>query len=186
MKTTRTRVAILDVDNTIADCSHRLKHIEGKERSKEDWDLFWRLAHYDSPMEDHITFIKRYLKKNKLQPVFITGRSGCIQRDTHDWIKKHFKPKQHSVPNDFGDYIFGVAEYNYGLYMRSEEDRRPASEVKRDHLHKLLDEYAVEAVFDDDGVCVEMYKKELKHYPCKIFTVRDFDGHNLPPFYETI
>ena len=167
MNTTRQRIAICDIDMTIADCTHRLKHTEGENK---DWDLFYRLAHYDSPMEDHITFIKRYLKKNDLKPVFVTGRNFKIHSDTWDFVR--------AAGFDFDK-----------LYMRNENDRRPASEVKRDHLHKLLDEYAVEAVFDDDGVCIEMYKKELKHYPCNIYTLQDkglMAEYNLAPFYETI
>ena len=167
MKTTRTRVAIIDIDGTIADCSHRLKHIEGEEK---DWDTFYRLAHYDSPIEDHITFIKRYLKKNDLAPVIVTGRNFKIHNDTWNFAM------------DAG------FDFN-ALRMRNEQDRRPASEVKRDHLHELLDEYAVEAVFEDDDVCIEMYKKELKHYPCHIYTVQNKEimtAHNLAPFYETI
>lgn len=144
LNTTRTRVAVIDIDMTIADCSHRLKHIEGEEK---DWDVFYKLAHYDTPMKDHITFIKRYLKKNKLKPVFVTGRNSDIRDDTEDFLNK-----------------YGFKNYYVKLEMRHRTDREPAYIVKQDHLKNILKQYAVEAVFDDDEECLKMYQDELDKY----------------------
>ena len=175
MKTTRTRVAIIDIDGTIADCSHRLKHIEGEEK---DWDTFYRLAHYDTPMKDHIAFIKRYLKKNKLMPVFSTGRNEKIEKDTEEFILK-YKIETSSFWSRFAGC--GPWEFlDYRITSRKKDDTRPASEVKRDMLHEHLRNYSVEAVFEDNFDCLKMYKDELQHYPCDMFYPVDQQPEDIP------
>ena len=143
-KSTRKRIAIIDVDGTIADCSHRLHHIE---KDEKDWDTFYNLAHYDAPLKDNIKKIKKLLKKNGLFPFFVTGRSNAIEWDTRDFIEKYFTKGK-----------------NYKLRMRKSEDRRSAADVKKEILHTLLKHYAVEMWFEDDLDCRNMYGKELKSY----------------------
>ena len=152
-KSTRESVAIIDIDGTIADCTHRLYLIgkspeqylyEKENYSKHpDWDRFYELTQYDAPMEKNIRIIKKFLRRHSAKPVFVTGRNEITESDTRKFIERHTE--------------------EYGLYMREKEDRRKAFEIKRDHLKVLLKRYSVVAAFDDDKHCLEMYQEELKH-----------------------
>lgn len=162
-QTTRTRIAVVDLDGTVADCSHRLHALpKGEITSEADWKLFYRLLHYDKPMKDHIQFIKRYVKQNDMRVVFVTGRNILTEKDSEEFVKKYLKFAANWTR--WGD------EPN--IRMRAKNDRRPAWKVKRDHLHDLLDNFAVQAVFEDNKECLEMYAEELLKYSYnyRIFT----------------
>lgn len=183
METTRQKIAVVDIDGTVADCTHRLHVLGGSEAkprsgvddhskkpTDDQWKLFYRLLHYDTPMKDHIQFIKRYVKENDMKVVFVTGRNSKTMEDTRDFVRKYMK--------------FAVNEDRLcNLAMRSESDRRPAWEVKKDLLQILLGRFAVEAVFEDNADCLRMYAEELKHFPCTIFHAADTTDV-LQPFYE--
>lgn len=167
---TRDRVAIIDIDATIADCNHRLRFINGEEK---DWKTFYRLAHLDTPLEENIYYIKDYLKENNLSPIFSTGRSSIIQRDTRHFIEQKTNLCEKPIdPNQYGvDLVGGMVRSMPRILDRKLEDHRPAEEVKRDNLQTLLDEYHVVAVFDDDWDCLKMYEEELQGFGVEIFHV---------------
>lgn len=120
----RDKGVIIDIDGTIADCEHRLRYIEGE---KKDWDTFFNLAFRDEPMKKNIKQIKKYCYQNDADPIFITGRrdSYHLRRDTDKWLKVYFDRNAYSYDSK-------------PLFMRDEEDTRPAPEVKKDKVENFI------------------------------------------------
>ena len=174
LHSTRKQIAIIDIDDTISDASHRVKLIEGKDKN---WDLFFNLAHFDPPREDNIFHIKNILDEisqntgKSIMPVFSTGRSIKIKNDTKDFLKKYYL---HTI-NELTDGFLTKRYEKYELYMREEEEHDSATEIKRILLKQLIEEYCIRAVFDDNDEVLKMYKEDLANYP----GVGIYDAKNL-------
>lgn len=164
--TIRRRIAIIDIDSTIADCQHRVSYAKAKQ-----WDKFYALAHYDTPLKQNIKYIKKYCKKNKLTPVFVTGRSEIIRKDTEAFIEKYYKPKSVS---DILMPEFQVSVYE--LHMRPKNTTFPAEEIKRTHLKHLMEDYAISVVFEDNEKCLAMYEEELRGFPAEVMDIKNDIG----------
>jgi len=103
---------IVDIDGTVANCQHRVKHIEG---DKKDWDKFYEEAVNDEPYENVVELVN--LLSAKYSIVFCTGRPNEYRDDTLAWLKKHFK--------------LGFFDC---LLMREDGDYRPDYEIKPELL----------------------------------------------------
>ena len=79
---------ICDIDGTISDRRHRLKHIEGK----KDWDTFFKEMHKDPPIIKVVKEIEEHAKKGK-NIVFVTGRPEKYRKITEQWINKYLEQK---------------------------------------------------------------------------------------------
>jgi hypothetical protein len=120
----------IDMDGTVADCDHRLKHILDLETGKKlpghkrDYKKFFSGAQADTPLYDQIEIIQKVLEELKAFPVFITGRpSREMYFDSVIWISKHLP--------FVGD--------GYNIMMREHLDRRPDYETKADLMRKAMD-----------------------------------------------
>ena len=142
---------IVDLDGTIADCSHRLHLIQGE---KKDWNAFYKACKDDKPIERVLSIVNTLEEYHDL--VFITGRSEICREETYEWLDKN-------------SYMT-CSE----LLMRKEGDFRPDTEVKKE----LLDEYlnknnmncdydSVEMVFEDRSSVVKMWR-ELGLTVCQV------------------
>lgn len=107
-------VLLVDIDGVLADCHHRLHHILEK---PTDWDTFDELTLDDKPIPQMIRMVNLCAINPMIEIVLITGRADRrrVRSDTKAWLRHH-----------------GVHQYNK-LLMRSENDRRPALQVKLDH-----------------------------------------------------
>ena len=81
------RVAIYDIDGTVADNRHRLHWIENK---PEDWDGFYLTLSEDKPILKLIKRLKRQAKKG-IHIVYMTGRQEAYRKETRKWLNKHIK-----------------------------------------------------------------------------------------------
>lgn len=79
---------------------------------------------------------------NKVRIGFITGRNESCRIITEKWL---------------WDNIIDTAT---SVYMRPENDYRPAHEVKKDLIEKHIGFENILFAFDDDVIVNEMYKKQ--------------------------
>lgn len=77
------RVWVFDLDGTLADCSHRLLHIQ---KEPKDWRAFFADCHRDVPI-DHAGRLCRALEKDA-GVVFVSARSDECREATENWIER--------------------------------------------------------------------------------------------------
>lgn len=131
---------IFDIDGTLADCQHRVHHVNGK---RKDWKAFMSELSKDDPIQQTI-MLNRLLAENKAaMPIYLcTGRSEDERGDTEAWLALH-----------------GV-KYRQ-MFMRKSGDFRADHIIKRE----LLDEiratgFEPQLIFDDRQCVVDMWRKE--------------------------
>ena len=73
--------AIVDLDGTLANCDHRLHHIDG---AKKNWDLFFQECSDDTVIQPMLNLIKLLSKDYKI--VFITARPEKNRYLTTKWL----------------------------------------------------------------------------------------------------
>lgn len=119
-----------DLDGTVADCDHRLKHIldmeTGEKLKKANYDLFFKNCIEDKPIKDMINLVKGY-SMNAHSIVFITGRPERMMEETCQWIEKH-------ITDDFC------------IYMRRDSDYRPDFITKAELMHEAIVKFGSEPV----------------------------------------
>lgn len=144
---------VFDIDGVLADCSHRLKYIQGKDK---DYAKFYS---DEEIMKDKIIEAGRkivdmlynlYTMEDFYRPtefygkiILLTGRSEICKEATRIWVSK----------NIFEDLSL------YSIIMRPKNDWRPAHEVKESLIEKHIGFENILFAFDDDDKVNEMYKK---------------------------
>lgn len=135
---------VFDIDGVLADCSHRLKYIQGKDK---DYDSFYS---YDEILKDKpilnldkILFNMQCSEGSDIDIKFISARNIKSITATAEWLEKYF-----SIMVEEGDIL-----------MRPEKDWRPAYQVKEDLVKKHIGFENILFAFDDDDQINEMYKK---------------------------
>lgn len=144
---------VFDIDGVLADCSHRLKYIQGKNK---DYEKFYS---DEEIMKDKIIEAGRkivdmlynlYTMEDFYRPtefygkiILLTGRSEICEETTRIWVSK----------NIFKDLSL------YSIIMRPKNDWRPAHEVKESLIEKHIGFENILFAFDDDDQVNEMYKK---------------------------
>lgn len=137
-------VFIFDIDGTIADCSHRLEHIQ---KDNPDWDTFYSLCVNDKPIDD-VFHLLRAIALN-FEIIFITGRSEKWRNHTESWINRYM-----FLPNVF------MPMRTWSLYMRADGDHRPDYEIKKEIYERhIKDNYIVLGVFEDRDQVVKMWRE---------------------------
>lgn len=138
------RYIVFDIDGVLADCSHRLKYIQGEDK---DYDSFYS---YDEILKDKpILNLDKILlniqcaENSDIDIRFITARNIKSITATAEWLEKYF-----SIMIEEGDIL-----------MRPEKNWRPAYQVKEDLIEKHIGFENILFAFDDDDQINEMYKK---------------------------
>ena len=130
---------IVDIDGTIADCTHRLHFIKEKPRN---FKKFMEGIPDDDPINPMVSLLKIIVDSRTQTPrlIYVTGRSEEYREQTIKWLND----QQLWVRN---------------LFMRKKGDYRPDFEVKRDLLKDIRDKgYFPVLAFEDRDRCVEMYR----------------------------
>ena len=140
-------IIVVDIDGTIADCSHRLHYIQGPDR---DSDAFYDAVDKDEPIEDMIKFLRilYYTDVEGVEFIFITGRRESCRRKTEKWLSKY------------------IAGYPAPLLMRKEGDKRPDTEVKpellfefQERMLELGSDWTVDMIFEDRTSMVNKWRE---------------------------
>jgi len=141
---------VCDVDGTLADFRPRFKEAgampsRGQRKALQLWlDRLQPVARLkkDPPIRPTIDIITALAKIQGNRLVYLTGRSEKYRRATRYWLSKNRCPK---AP----------------LYMRKNDDWRPAQAYKFKKMKELCAGHENVIVFDDDGDgdCRRMYAK---------------------------
>jgi predicted kinase len=137
-------IVLCDIDGTLADGTHREKHIEG---SRKDWKTYFSLLSEDAPIDIVTSWVTELFGSDHII-CLVSGRPDTYQHETIRWLKKH------EIPYDY-------------LFMRRGNDKRPDTEVKKEILD-LLPKDQIKFVIDDRPSVVRMWKEQgLTVYPVK-------------------
>lgn len=114
---------IVDIDGTLADCSHRVHHIQDFSNDKEatfkaDWDAFYADCMHDSAIHPTVELVKSLHSEYAI--ILVTGRSAKYRDVTEAWLLKH-----------------GI-EFDLML-MRRHGDHTEDVIIKQDWLYRLRD-----------------------------------------------
>jgi phosphoglycolate phosphatase-like HAD superfamily hydrolase len=124
--TSRRPIAVFDLDNTLADTAHRQRFLERRPR---DWDAFFAAAPQDPPVPEGVAMAVE--SAGECEVVYLTGRPERCRRDTLEWLERHGLPGGR-------------------VYMRRDDDRRPARRTKLETLRRLARDREVRVLVDDD------------------------------------
>jgi phosphoglycolate phosphatase-like HAD superfamily hydrolase len=119
-------LAVFDLDNTLADTAHRQRFLQRRPR---DWDAFFAAAPQDPPIPEGIALARE--SAQECDVVYLTGRPERCRRDTLDWLAAHGLPEGR-------------------VYMRRDDDRRPARYTKLAILRRLARTRDIRVLVDDD------------------------------------
>ncbi|MFD9077306.1 hypothetical protein ACFQ7B_26235 [Streptomyces erythrochromogenes] len=124
--TSRPPLAVFDIDNTLADTAHRQHFLERRPR---DWAGFFGAAPADPPLARGIALAVE--SSADCEVVYLTGRPERCRADTVEWLTRHGLPEGR-------------------LWMRGNQDRRPARTTKLEVLGRIARGRQVRMLVDDD------------------------------------
>lgn len=123
---------LVDIDGTIAEMTTR-----------EPFD--WKKVGEDKPKINIINIVKK-LSLSGYRIIFFSGRDAICRNETMEWIDRHFDWKE----------IF------YDLYMRTENDNRKDSIVKKEMFDRYIrGKFYIEVVMDDRLQVCRMWHNEI-------------------------
>ncbi|MHA5049009.1 phosphatase domain-containing protein [Streptomyces sp. SD15] len=132
-------LAVFDVDGTLADTAHRQRFLE---REPRDWDAFFAAAPQDPPLAEGMALALK--RAQDCEVVYLTGRPERCRRDTVDWLAAQGLPEGR-------------------IWMRRNDDRRPARRTKLDILRGLARDREIRVLVDDDElVCDDAERAGFK------------------------
>jgi len=138
------RCIVFDIDGTLANCSHRVHHVNG---SKKNWPAFMAGIPADTA-NAQVVYLNALFKYARSQgatamPTFLcSGRSESERADTEAWLTKF------SVDYD-------------KMFMRKAGDYRADHIIKRELLDEIrADGFEPWLIFDDRQCVVDMWRKE--------------------------
>lgn len=123
---------VFDLDGTLADCSHRLHHLDAK-----DWRSFFAACGEDKLIE-HVRLIFWRLAGDGNRVEIWSGRSDECRAETEAWLERH----------DL---------YPDALLMRTAGDKRPDDMVKAEFLNGGG---WPDVIFDDRKRVVDMWRSK--------------------------
>ena len=109
------KVAIVDVDGTLANLDHRLHFLE---RQPKDYDGFFKHVVYDEPIQS-IVLAVRGLELSRHLVIILSGRPTTVGYGTEKWLLNADIPFQH-------------------LFMRQGGNHQPDNEVKYALMASML------------------------------------------------
>jgi len=131
---------IIDLDGTLADCNHRLHHLDAR-----GWTEFYAGIPKDPVNQWCLEIIKRFTPQIKI--IFLTGRPSeeQIMTDTMTWLDKHL-PEMNDVVT---------------ILARKEKDHRPAPIIKKEiYEEHIKSEYEILFAIDDDPKVIQMWREQ--------------------------
>ncbi|MEW1612768.1 MULTISPECIES: hypothetical protein [unclassified Streptomyces] len=119
-------LAVFDLDGTLADTAHRQHFLEGARR---DWSGFFAAAPHDPPLAEGVALVLS--SAEECETVYLTGRPERCRRATVEWLNRQGLPEGQ-------------------LFMRGNDDRRPARRTKLEILRRLGRSREVRMLVEDD------------------------------------
>ena len=125
-----------DIDGVLADATHREHHLA---RRPKDWDAFFAAAVDDPAIETGRTALRSAAERDSV--ILVSGRPERLRSVTVDWLQRHG---------------FGAPP----MYLRADDDRRPAAAVKSEILSALGGPQVIREVHDDDPQVCTLLEQE--------------------------
>ena len=125
---------IVDIDGTLADCSHRQGFIRGR---RKKWKKFFEAASKDRPRIDVLAQVRELAKRHRIN--LVSGRPEQYRQQTLKWLRHYGIPFE-------------------SLYMRENGDYRPDDIVKQEILDLCFEKDNIELVIDDRPRVVRMWE----------------------------
>ena len=136
------KYVVVDLDGTVADCTHRLHFINGETK---DWKGFYEACKDDKSIMPMIDMV-RALNERYYYVIFLTGRSELARNVTQEWLQA----------NNLWNYD--------DLIMRPLEDYRHDSVVKLEMLNNYIrtnlndDKEAIGFILEDRATVVKSFR----------------------------
>lgn len=115
-----------DIDGVLADARHREHHLAARPK---DWEAFFAAAAADEVIDAGRAALQAACTQGAV--VLVSGRPERLRSVTLKWLH---------------DHGFGPLD----LFLRRDEDRRPAAMVKSEILTALGGPEFIDRVYDDD------------------------------------
>ncbi|MEV6655139.1 hypothetical protein [Streptomyces sp. NPDC051219] len=128
---TKRPLAVFDLDGTLADTAHRQHFLERRPR---DWTGFFGAAMADPPLATGVRMAVE--SAEECEVTYLTGRPERCRRDTLAWLAAHGLPEGR-------------------VWMRRNDDRRPARRTKLEVLRRVARGRDVRMLVDDDELVCE-------------------------------
>lgn len=133
------KIIILDLDGTVADCTHRLYYIEGENR---DYNSFFDSMVDDEPIHPIIDLVRTLALSQEYLIIAVTGRPITHLRQTHLWLTENFIPY-------------------HAIFMRPADDYRKDTVIKKEILDMIRKEFGEpEFALDDRPDVLRMWRSE--------------------------
>ncbi len=136
---------IVDIDGTLADCTHRLHFIQNKPKN---WPAFFDACGDDKPIWPVVHMVRALWlggdeQRNRL--AFCSGRPERTRRATTNWLGEHL----------------GLTESYIRLFMRADGDFRADDVVKLELLKAMRDQgHNPTLAIDDRKRVVDMWRAQ--------------------------
>ncbi|MFF8841823.1 hypothetical protein ACF08N_03695 [Streptomyces sp. NPDC015127] len=124
-------LAVFDLDGTLSDAGHRQYLLQ---RTPRAWDAFFAAAPQDPPLPEGVRLCLEAAEECEV--LYLTGRPERCRADTVDWIAAQGLPEGR-------------------VFMRRNDDRRPARRTKLEILRRLGRDREVRMFVDDDELVCE-------------------------------
>ena len=140
---------IFDLDGTLADCTHRLHHLE---KSPKDWYNFFLACDQDAPIFPMIQLLGNLSVRGNWVEIW-TARSVIVRYKTLEWLSS-------TASCTVGEY--GGYHTVCKLRMRLVGDYTQDHELKRNWLYadKAAGGDRIDLVFEDRRRVVDMWRDE--------------------------
>lgn len=132
---------VFDLDDTLADTSHR-QHIldEGDRSDPETWQRFFDACDKDAPKREVIEIYNALFVRLEHRVEIWTGRSDRVREKTVEWLHKHINYPQECT-----------------LRMREEGDTRHDTEIKGEWIER---HGKPDLMFDDRNSTVQFFREQ--------------------------
>ena len=132
---------VFDIDGTLANTSHRLHHIAGRNK---DWEKFYDECDKDKPIHAVLAVAVCLFHNSPTPVIFSTGRSERIRDKTKAWLSN-----------------YNLFTLDKQLFMRRDGDHRPDYILKKGHIeHMRNNGYEPMIVFEDRNQIVNMWREQ--------------------------
>lgn len=150
------KAIIFDIDGVLI---HSLRMEKQAEKLGVDYFEYFKSHIEDISNKDYnqemIELYQSFCKNHNYHVFVLTARSEEIRHETEEQL-----------------YLFSLWQ-PYKIYMRKQDDFRPAWQVKKDYLKQIQKEYEVVLAIDDEDDNIRMYRNNQVKNVLKVYNVRN-------------
>lgn len=133
-------VIVCDLDGTLANCEHRVHHVQNKPKN---WNAFYAGVREDEVNVPVLFVLDAFLNREPIpfELIFCSGRPERCRADTENWLRE----------------VCHITDFT--LLMRKDGDFRADYIVKQEILDNAIPKDRVLFVLDDRQQVVDMWRR---------------------------